>query len=71
MGSFLKESERQRAKLETSCFFHSFQKGYHHLLPHHRFSHHCQTWHGDCLRHEITGCVNYIDVDLHSRSHKS
>ena len=31
-------------------------------------SHYCQTWHGDCLRHEKASHLNYIDLDLHSRS---
>ena len=34
-------------------------------------SHHRQSWHSDCLRHENASRVNYIDLDLHSRSHKS
>ena len=33
------------------------------------WSHHRQTWRGDCLRHEKASRVNYIDLDLHSRSH--
>ena len=28
-----------------------------------------QIWHRDCLRHENASHVNYIDLDLHSRSH--
>ena len=28
-------------------------------------SHLHQTWHGDCLRHDNTSCINYIDLDLH------
>ena len=30
-------------------------------------SHH-QSWHGDCLRHVNASRVNYIDLDVHSRS---
>ena len=32
-------------------------------------SHHRQTWHGDCLRHDNASCFNYIDFNRHSRSH--
>ena len=35
------------------------------------WSHHCQTWHGNCLRHENASHVNYIDLVLYSRSHRS
>ena len=43
--------------------------------PHKRFlgnceHHHHQIWHGDCLGHDNASRVNYIDLDLHSRSHK-
>ena len=31
------------------------------------WSHHHQTWHGDCLKHENASCANCIDLD-HSRS---
>ena len=34
------------------------------------WSHHEQSGHGDCLRHENASHVNYIDLDLHSRSHR-
>ena len=42
-------------------------------FPHKRFlgnyhTHHHQTWHGNCLRHDNASHVNYIDLSLHSRS---
>ena len=50
------------------------------LVPCKRFlgnywTHHHQIWRGDCLRHENASHVivnyNYIDLDFHSRSHRS
>ena len=35
------------------------------------WSHHHQTWQGDCLRNGNASHVNYIDIDLQSRSHRS
>ena len=29
-----------------------------------------QTWHGDCLWHENASRINYINLDLHPRSHR-
>ena len=34
----------------------------------HYWSHHHQTWHGNCLRHDNASHVNHINLDLHSKS---
>ena len=35
------------------------------------WNHYHQTWHRNCLRHANAARVNNIDLDLHSRSHRS
>ena len=34
------------------------------------WSHYRQTWHGDYFRYRNASHANYIDLDLHSRSHR-
>ena len=70
---FLRKNRDRQSVVVKVRFFVCKVAGDPVCVPRKRFketywSHHPQTWHGDCLRHAVASRVNYIDLDLHSRS---